>query len=111
MELGATICKPVRPLCSACPIARNCVVGNSVKTRMIPYKSPSKKIPHHQIVTGLIVNSASKILISQRPEEKMLGGMWECPGGKRESGATLEEALRRELAEELNIRGTAVDTY
>lgn len=111
MELGATICKPVGPLCSACPIAHNCVAGNSVMTHVIPYKSPAKKIPHHQIVTGLIVNNESKILISQRPEEKMLGGLWEFPGGKQESGETLKEALQRELAEELNIKATIFDRF
>lgn len=111
MELGATICKPVRPLCSACPVARNCVAGNSAMTSVIPYKSPAKKIPHHQIVTGLIVNSESRILISQRPEDKMLGGLWEFPGGKQESGETLKEALRRELAEELNVKATIFDRF
>src|SRR5690625_6678141 len=88
MELGATICKPVGPLCSACPIAHNCVAGNSVMTHVIPYKSPAKKIPHNQSVQALFVKNKQKILIPQGLEKKMLGGLWEFPEAKKEGEET-----------------------
>jgi len=43
------------------------------------------------------------LLISKRHTDDLLGGLWELPGGKRESGETLEECLVREVREELGI--------
>ena len=43
------------------------------------------------------------VLLAQRPAGKSLAGMWEFPGGKLEPGERPEEALRRELTEELDI--------
>ena len=52
---------------------------------------------------GIIQNSQQKILIARRPLEKSFGGLWEFPGGKIEEGESPEEALQRELREELNL--------
>jgi len=51
-----------------------------------------------------IVVRDGKILICQRKENDSFGGYWEFPGGKREKGETLEQALAREMQEELAIR-------
>jgi 8-oxo-dGTP diphosphatase len=49
------------------------------------------------------VDADRRVLIAQRPEGKSLAGLWEFPGGKLESGETPEQALIRELEEELGI--------
>ena len=54
------------------------------------------------VVAGILKKDA-KILIGQRPENHTLAGLWEFPGGKIELGETPEEALARELNEELGI--------
>ncbi len=54
------------------------------------------------VVTGLIMKG-SKVLVGLRPEGKNLAGQWEFPGGKIETGESPEEALARELREELGI--------
>ncbi|WP_421927340.1 8-oxo-dGTP diphosphatase MutT [Neoaquamicrobium sediminum] len=50
-----------------------------------------------------LVDGDGRVLIAQRPEGKQLAGMWEFPGGKVEPGETPEEAVVRELREELGI--------
>jgi len=52
-------------------------------------------------VVGAVLMDDGKILAAQRGEDMALAGYWEFPGGKIESGEQPEEALRRELAEEL----------
>lgn len=103
MELGAMVCTPHNPECGVCPLSAECIAANSAQTDVIPYKSPAKKIPHHQIAVGLILNQKNELLIALRPNESMLGGLWEFPGGKQEKGETLQEAVARELNEELGV--------
>ena len=55
------------------------------------------------VVACALVDADRRVLIAQRPEGKSLAGLWEFPGGKLEPGETPEEALIRELQEELGI--------
>ena len=55
------------------------------------------------VVAVALVDSDGRVLIAQRPEGKQLAGLWEFPGGKLEPGERPEEALIRELREELGI--------
>ena len=55
------------------------------------------------VAVGVILNEARQILITQRAPGSHQGGLWEFPGGKVESGESLEQALSRELQEELGI--------
>lgn len=103
MEFGATVCKPVNPDCGECMLQAGCVASRTLKTDVIPYKSSRKKPPYHQIGVGIILNENDEVLIALRPENAMLGGLWEFPGGKQEPDETLEETVRRELKEELGV--------
>lgn len=61
-----------------------------------------KKINWIPVVAGFLKKD-QKILVGQRPENHSLAGLWEFPGGKIELGETPEQALQRELSEELGI--------
>jgi 8-oxo-dGTP diphosphatase len=56
-----------------------------------------------EVVAGVIRDRRGRILLARRTEGRDLAGLWEFPGGKHEPGETAEEALKRELREELGI--------
>lgn len=64
----------------------------------------NNEIKSIHVVAAVIENANGKILIAKRPQHVHQGGLWEFPGGKVEVGESLEEALFRELSEELNIQ-------
>ncbi len=103
MELGARVCTPVQPRCGGCPLHPLCrAYGEMEDPTALPLKTEKKKKPHYQVAAGLIWKEG-ELLIAQRPSEGLLGRLWEFPGGKQESGETLEECLIREIREELGI--------
>lgn len=55
------------------------------------------------VIAGVIRDARGRILLARRTEGRDLAGLWEFPGGKREPGETPEDALTRELQEELGI--------
>ena len=56
------------------------------------------------VAVAAIVDDARRVLLARRPDHAHQGGLWEFPGGKRESGESIEVALEREILEELGIR-------
>lgn len=55
-------------------------------------------------VAAALVFRNGKVLITRRPADTHLGGLWEFPGGKRKPGETFEQCLARELQEELGVQ-------
>lgn len=60
--------------------------------------------PTINVVAGIIRNPEGQILLGQRRPGTHLEGLWEFPGGKVEVNETLQQALKRELKEELGIQ-------
>lgn len=60
-------------------------------------------LPTVLVVAAALIDTDGRVLIAQRPEGKALAGLWEFPGGKIEPGERPEQALIRELHEELGI--------
>jgi 8-oxo-dGTP diphosphatase len=56
-----------------------------------------------QVAVGVVKNATGQVLISLRDKALHQGGLWEFPGGKIEANETVEQALARELKEELDI--------
>jgi mutator protein MutT len=68
----------------------------------------SASTPYVDVVAAVIRDAEGRLLIGQRPDHKRHGGLWEFPGGKIDEGESLEEAVRRELREELELTAERV---
>jgi A/G-specific adenine glycosylase len=103
MELGRVVCKPRNPECVTCPLQTHCKAFQRNTQADRPIKKPRAPNPHYNVAAGIIWNNQGEVLITQRPLDGLLGGLWEFPGGKQEINETLEDCLRRELREELAV--------
>lgn len=63
---------------------------------------PDQRVPV-DVAVGVLRKADGALLFAQRPAGKPYAGWWEFPGGKLEAGETVEQALARELLEELGI--------
>ena len=55
------------------------------------------------VAVGILISNSGQYLLTSRPPGKVYSGFWEFPGGKLEQGESVEQALRRELQEELGL--------
>ncbi len=67
--------------------------------------------PVTEVAVGVLLLPDGAFLLTSRPEGKVYAGYWEFPGGKLEAGETVEQALRRELHEELGITIGAAELW
>jgi len=63
----------------------------------------NKPAPLVLVVAAALIDARGAVLIAKRPEGKAMAGLWEFPGGKVENGESLEDALVRELREEIGV--------
>ena len=64
-----------------------------------------------EVAVGVLIRPDGQFLLTSRPAGKVYEGYWEFPGGKLESGESVEQALRRELQEEIGISIAAVHPW
>jgi A/G-specific adenine glycosylase len=103
MELGETICRPIGPKCQGCPVSRWCrAYRETDDPGAIPRPRRHARRPH---VRGAVVvlERGGRWLVRRREPGKLLGGLWEFPGGKIEPGESPRRAARRELREETGL--------
>ena len=66
----------------------------------VQHQEPRRPV---DVAVGVLIDDAGRFLLTSRPAGKVYAGYWEFPGGKVEPGESIEQALRRELHEELGI--------
>ncbi|MBL7995543.1 A/G-specific adenine glycosylase [bacterium] len=108
MEMGATVCKSKKPKCQSCCCRKICRAYNEMSNpEILPIKTKKKRNVHFHIAAG-IVRNGNTVLISKRPENVILGGLWEFPGGKKEKKESLGAACVRELESKTGISAKIV---
>ena len=103
MELGALVCTPNTPCCGTCPIKTGCKAFQSSTVDTYPKRVKAKQTPLYHIAVGVVLKD-KKVLITQRREDGLLGGLWEFPGGKIKKEETSAAACIRELKEETGLQ-------
>ena len=94
MELGALVCKPVRPDCPACPVQAGCVARKKGMAERLPLRLPKPKIPVRvRVVTA--IEYRGRLLFERRALEGFLGGLWELPGVYLQGREGNRQGLRR----------------
>ncbi len=109
MELGETLCAPQAPQCLLCPLRAACRAFAEGDPERYPERRPAKETPVRRLFAFVVRDAAGRVLLAQRPETGLLGGLWELPmapadPGKNRGGAS---AARRALAS-LGLRARAL---
>lgn len=95
MELGARICTPKKPRCSACPVAGECRALAAGLVAELPKPRQTKKIEHLRWISACCVAEDGRWLLKRVEEGPILRGLWLPPVGVlAEGGLPLEEARR-----------------
>ena len=81
MELGATVCTPQQPTCTACPVARCCVARRENAIPSIPAKGNHTRYEDKKIDVFIIANG-DRYLVQQRPIDVVNAGFWEFPNSE-----------------------------
>jgi A/G-specific adenine glycosylase len=102
MELGALVCTPTRPACGDCPLRDSCKAHRSSRQHELPRRIERRPAPTWSVAVAVVENDGL-LLITRRPTDGLLGGLWEFPGGKIKAGETAGEACAREILEETGL--------
>lgn len=82
-----------------------------VADALIARSDNAERTPIDVAVGVLILGHDGRFLMTSRPQGKAYAGYWEFPGGKVELNETVEQALRRELHEELGIEALSIEAW
>ena len=100
MELGARICTPRTPRCSACPIRTDCRAHAAGTQLQRPRRTPAKTLPLVDMNTVVLADTAGRLLIVRRGDKGLLARMWNFPAVDASQGDTIS------LLAQLNIPRT-----
>lgn len=109
MDLGSNLCLPRQPVCLACPAQNHCLAFRQGVQNDLPIRVKKAPLPHYEVCVA-VIQLDGKVLLSQREQSGMLGGLWEFPGGKLEQADnSLEDCLKRENLEKTGLEITIIE--
>ncbi len=101
MELGALVCRSKNPSCLICPVRESCLAYKDGVVDIIP--EPKKMIIKNVSAAIAVIKKDNKYFMQKRTTKGLFADLWEFPGGKIEIGESAQQALIREVKEELKI--------
>jgi A/G-specific adenine glycosylase len=99
MELGATLCTPRGPRCSACPVRAHCVAASRGEQEQIPAPGPRARQRELYCASVLVRDGRGRLLVETRPEAGMWAGMSQAPTLERDD----KPATGRAVADWLGV--------
>lgn len=96
MELGATVCVPVKPRCAECPIAEACRARAEGAQDRLPLKPKKAKAREMTLAVGLVERDG-RYLVVQRPDDGIWAGLWAFPAAEALADEPSAAALQRGL--------------
>ena len=104
MELGALVCTPRNPTCSACPLNGFCKAHAVGTEKARPIRRKSKALPHHHVASAVVFSDQEdRVLLIQRPPQGLLGGLWGFPGGILAEGESADSGVVRTVAAQTGV--------
>lgn len=103
MDLGATVCASRKPQCPTCPLASDCAALAQGNVLDYPGRKPAKSVPVRETHVLLLRTASGDILLEQRPDKGIWGGLYSLPeAGDADQAARLAEGfINREAPEPL----------
>jgi len=91
MELGALVCTPKSPACTACPVRRRCAAYGDGDPERYPEPRVRPVTKRLRKDLYLLFDGAGRVLLRRRPDDGRMAGMWELPDTPPASGARGEK--------------------
>jgi A/G-specific adenine glycosylase len=89
MDLGATVCTPVKPDCPFCPLRGDCIALHESAIARLPEKKPSKALPEREVFTLVVRDREGRTLLQRRPPVGVWASLWSLP-----EATSIEDAAR-----------------
>jgi A/G-specific adenine glycosylase len=98
MELGALVCRAVNPACLECPLSCYCRAKANAMVAEYPRRIKPPPVPHRHLAMGVVVKN-NQLLVVRRPENGLLGGLWEFPNQVVQADQTPRTACLQAISE------------
>ncbi len=102
MDLGSTVCTPLRPSCEVCPLEDVCLARDAGVETRLPRTPPRRRAETAQVAFAY-VRARGRTLLVRRPDSELLGGLWSFPGGEIGTCRSRAAALRRLVASQTGV--------
>ncbi len=93
MDLGRLICLPRNPACQNCPVQQFCQAQKNNTVHLRPVKKAKAPLPNRYAMAAVVRDAQERILLVQRPQDGLLGGLWMLPQIECESDSDEQKIL------------------